>query len=478
MEPKIVFDLFEQINKIPRPSKKEQKMIDFLCSFAEKYKLDHNVDNSGNVIILCPPSPGYENAKGVVIQAHMDMVCEKLKDLDFDFNTQPIETYVDGEWLKAKGTTLGADDGIGVAMALSLVVDENVKHGPLELFFTSDEESGMTGAFGLKPDVLKGKYLINLDSEDEGEFFIGCAGGQTTDAVFDFETVPSKDGYINLKIEVDRFKGGHSGDDINKNRANAIKILIRFLYDVWNKYDAHLIDIVGGKLHNAIPRYAEAVIAVPYDSKEIIRADFNVFAANVQNEYHKEETECVFKLATIDNNNREYIQKDVARNIIFALQGMHNGVLEMNQDIKGLVETSSNLASIKKCNNHISVIVSQRSSTESALDNVSHTIEAMLKLAGAKVKSTDRYPGWQPNTSTEILKVSVDAYNKLFEKEPIVRAIHAGLECGLFSTKYPEIEMISFGPTLRDVHTPNERLLIPTVDMAWKLLIEILENLK
>ena len=478
MEPKLVFDFFNEITQIPRPSKKEGKMIEYLQEVANRLNLKSYTDDFGNVIIYAEPTSGYENADGVIIQGHMDMVCEKIKQLDFDFDKQPIETIVDGDWMKAKGTTLGADDGIGVAMALALVADKTLKHGPIELLFTTDEESGMTGAFGLNPGVLKGKYLINLDSEDEGEFFIGCAGGQTTNAVFDFKTMPLEQGFIPLKIEIDKMKGGHSGDDINKNRANAIKVLARFLYDIWKKYDVRLIDLSGGKLHNAIPRFAEAVIAVPMQCKEDIRVDFNVFAAAVQNEFHVQEADSEFRLSSVEESNIEYIQNDVAKNVVFSLQAVHNGVLEMNQDIKGLVETSSNLASVKINGNQIIILASQRSSIESALDNVSNIVAAVFEMAGAEVSFSDKYPGWQPDTNTIILKASVEAYEKLFNKKPVVRAIHAGLECGLFSTKYPNVEMISFGPTLRDVHTPDERLLIPTVDMAWKLLIEILENLK
>jgi len=478
MEPKIIFDFFSEINKIPRPSKKEDKIIKYLQKVANNLNLKFKVDDANNVIIYADATPGYENIPGVVLQAHMDMVCEKIKDLDFDFDKQSIQSYIDGDWLKAKGTTLGADDGIGLAMALAIVADKNIKHGPVELLFTSDEESGMTGAFGLKPHVLKGKYLINLDSEDEGEFFIGCAGGQLTTGVFNFNSIPAELGFINLKIEVDNFNGGHSGDDINKNRANAIKVISRFLYNTWKKYNPRLININGGKLHNAIPRYAEAIIAIPIEYKEQIRIDFNIFADQIKNEYHKEETTFTCKLQTVDRASFDYIQSDVAKNVIYALNAMHNGIMEMNQDIPGLVETSSNLASIKTDDNKIVVLTSQRSSTDSALDAISGTIEATFSLAGAKVVFSDRYPGWQPDTSTNLLKVSVDAYKELFNREPVVRAIHAGLECGLFSTKYPNMEMISFGPTLREVHTPNERLLIPTVDMTWKLLVKILENLK
>ena len=477
MKPEKVFEFFKQINAVPRPSKKEEKMMAYLKEVAEKYNLDYKEDDAGNVLISVPASPGCENKPGVILQGHMDMVCEKEKSLDFDFDTQPIQTYVEGDWMKAKGTTLGADDGIGVAMALALAIDPDVKHGPMECLFTKDEESGMTGAFGLKPGFLKGKYLINLDSEDEGEFFIGCAGGENTNASFVYDTLPLENGYIPISVEIDNLSGGHSGDEINKKRANAIKLLSRFLYLTWSKYDAKLIPISGGKLHNAIPRFAEAVIAVPFEKKEQLRVDFNVFAAQVEDEYHVQEKNMRFSMTSCHDESKDYIQPDVAWRLITCLQSLHNGILEMNQDIDGLVETSSNLAAVKQDGQEIKVLVSQRSSSESGLDNISNTIAAAFKLAGANVVFSDRYPGWKPNPNTTILNVSVEAYKELFGKSPVVRAIHAGLECGLFSTKYPDVEMISFGPTLRDVHSPKERLLIPTVEMTWDLLVKVVEKL-
>lgn len=472
-----IFNYFSQINKVPRPSKHEEAMIEFLKDFAKNNGFGCKVDAAGNVLISKPASPGCESKDGVVLQAHMDMVCEKLKDLAFDFMTMPIEAYEDGDWLRAKGTTLGADDGIGIAMAMAALTDESLKHGPLECLFTRDEETGLTGAFAIEPGFMTGKYLINLDSEDEGEIFVGCAGGANSDIKFTFEREAMPQGYIVLKVNFDKLKGGHSGDDINKNRANANKLLVRFLYNIWNKYDARLISISGGNLHNAIPRDAEATFAVPMADKENVRVDFNVFAAEVADEFHVEERNIHCNLESDSANTSDAIDQKSARNIIWALQAVHNGVLEMNQDIKGLVETSSNLASIRTDGNTVKIVTSQRSSTASSLKNVCNTVAASFQLAGAEVVVADGYPGWKPNMDSHLLKVATKTYRELFDKEPVVRAIHAGLECGLFSEKYPGMDMISVGPTLRGVHSPDECLLIPTVEMVWKHMVRILEEL-
>lgn len=472
-----IFDYFSQINKVPRPSKHEEAMIEFLKEFAKNNGLGCKVDAAGNVLISKPASPGCESKDGVVLQAHMDMVCEKLKDLAFDFMTMPIQAYEDGDWLRAKGTTLGADDGIGVAMAMAALTDESLKHGPLECLFTRDEETGLTGAFAIEPGFMTGKYLINLDSEDEGEIFVGCAGGANSDIKFTFDREAVPQGFIVLKVGIDGLQGGHSGDDINKNRANANKLLVRFLSKVWNKYDARLISISGGNLHNAIPRDAEATFAVPMAEKENVRVDFNVFAAEVADEFHVEERNIHCNLESDSANTSDAIDQKSARNIIWALQAVHNGVLEMNQDIKGLVETSSNLASIRTDGNTLKIVTSQRSSTASSLKNVCNTVAASFQLAGAEVAVADGYPGWKPNMDSHLLKVATATYRELFGKEPVVRAIHAGLECGLFSEKYPGLDMISIGPTLRGVHSPDECLLIPTVEMVWKHMVRILEEL-
>ena len=476
LKPKAVFDYFHQINAVPRPSKHEEKMIEFLHQFATEHGLGYKTDAAGNVLLSKPATPGKEQLPTVVLQGHMDMVCEKVTGLDFDFQTQPIETYVEGEWMKAKGTTLGADCGIGDAIALALLTDKNLEHGPLEALFTRDEETGLTGAFSIEPGFMSGKYLINLDSEDEGQIFVGCAGGANTTATFDYTLDDVPQGYVTLRLSIDKLKGGHSGDDINKRRANANKLLARFLYLLWNKCDARLIKIHGGNLHNAIPRDAYAVVAVPMADKEQVRVDFNVFAAQVEEEFHVEEKTITFQLES-DEPATKCIDKKTAHALIWALQAVHNGILEMNQDIHELVETSSNLASIRQTNDQIVIVSSQRSSIHSSRVNMSNTFSAAFELAGAKVETGDGYPGWKPNPDSQLLHITVDAYKKIFGKEPEVKAIHAGLECGLFSEKYPEMDMVSFGPTLRGVHSPDERLLIPTVQMVWDHLVEILKNI-
>ena len=481
LSPKAVFDYFHQINAVPRPSKHEEKMIEFLQNFAAEHGLPCKVDETGNVLISKPATPGKENVPGLILQGHMDMVCEKVSGLDFDFEKQPIETYIDGEWMRAKGTTLGADCGIGDALSMAILTDETLEHGPIQALFTRDEETGLTGAFSLKSGFMEGKYLINLDSEDEGEIFVGCAGGANTTATFNYTREALPAGYVPLRVSVDKLTGGHSGDDINKRRANANKLLARFLYIVWNKYDARLIDIKGGNLHNAIPRDATAMIAVPTADKENLRVDFNLFAANVEEEFHVEEKTVKFTLESeqnADGTMPEAIDQKTARGLVFALQAVHNGILEMNQDITWLVETSSNLASIRTNEHQIVIVSSQRSSALSSRENMSNTFAAAFRLAGAEVETGDGYPGWKPNPNSELLKITVEAYKKLFGKEPLVRAIHAGLECGLFSEKYPGLDMVSFGPTLRGVHSPDERLLIPTVQMVWDHLVEIIRNIK
>jgi len=480
LEPKAVFDIFRQINGVPRPSKHEEKMIEFLKDFAAAHGLPCEVDAAGNVLIRKGATAGKENLPCVVLQGHMDMVCEKVRDLDFDFEKQPIETYIDGEWMRAKGTTLGADDGIGVAMALAVLIDEELEHGPIECLFTRDEETGLTGAFEIQPGFMHGDYLINLDSEDEGEIFVGCAGGANTEVTLPYSTEAIPAGWLLLKASVDKLTGGHSGDDINKRRANANKVLVRFLYQLWQQHDARLVSIDGGNLHNAIPRDATAVFAVPMADKEAVRILFNVFASEVQSEFHAEEPNMHLTLESTEDGSAVAIEQGVAKRLIFALQAVHNGVLEMNQDIHELVETSSNLASIRtlKDEGKVFIVSSQRSSATSSRINMSNTFAAPFLLAGAEVKTADGYPGWVPNPESKLLKITVESYERLFGKAPKVRAIHAGLECGLFSEKYPGLDMVSFGPTLRGVHSPDERLLIPTVQMVWDHLVDVIKHIQ
>lgn len=473
LEPKVVFKIFDEINKVPRPSKKEERMIAYLEKFASERNLTYKVDKVGNVLIAKEASSGMEDKKPVILQSHMDMVCEKNRDVTFDFEKDPIRTIVDGEWLKADGTTLGADDGIGMAMQLAVLDSQDIAHGPLECVFTRDEETGLTGAFGMEPGFMNGNILINLDSEDEGQIFVSCAGGVRTKAEFQFTPIQVPADYFYFELKVKGLTGGHSGDDINKKRANANKILVRFLYECMQKYDLYLCDIQAGGLHNAIPREAWALCAIPMKDKEQVRIDWNLFSADVEEEYRVTEKQMALLLESASPANTA-IEQPVAKKLLCALQALHNGVFAMSQDID-LVETSSNLASIKKTdNNRIVINTSQRSSLLSARKNVSNTVKATFELAGAEVEVGEGYPGWKMNPDSEILKITVDTYRSLFGKAPEVKGIHAGLECGLFSEKYPGIDMVSFGPTLRGVHSPEERLLIPTVDMVWRHLLEIL----
>lgn len=473
LKPEAVFRIFSEINKVPRPSFKEEKMTEYLVDFAKKHGLEYRVDEVGNVAIDKPATKGFENRKKVIMQGHQDMVCEKNADVTIDFEKDPIQTYIDGEWMKAKGTTLGADCGIGDAIALAVLEDKTIQHGPIEAVFTRDEETNLGGAFGMKAGFMDGDILINLDSEDEGQLFVGCAGGIGTTATFKFDTIAVPQDYFFFKISIKGLVGGHSGDDINKKRANANKVLVRFLYDALSKYDMYVCDIHGGKLHNAIPREAYAVCAVPMADKEYVRVDLNAYAADVENEFHVTEKSPEIKMESADKVSTA-ISRHIVKKAVAALQGVFNGIFAISQDIDTLVETSTNLASIKIVKNAIVVETSQRSSLKSAVHNIANTVRAVFELAGAKVVSGDAYPGWALNPKSEILQIAKESYERVFHKEPVVRAIHAGLECGLFSEKYPNLDMISFGPTLRGVHSPDERLLIPTVDMVWRHLVDVL----
>ena len=477
LKPARVFEQFAKINEIPRPSKHEEKMTAYLQEFGKSHGLETIVDEIGNVLIKKPATPGYENRQTVILQSHQDMVCDKLVDVEFDFNTDAIQTYVDGEWLKAKGTTLGADDGIGCAIELAILDSDDIEHGPLECVFTVDEETQLTGASAMKPGFMSGTMLINLDSEDEGEMFVSCAGGRSTVATFRFTREDAPKDYFFVEISLKGLTGGHSGDDINKRRANAIKILSRFVYNMEEKYGSRLVSFNSGKLHNAIPRPGHAGIAVPNAVKEQVLADWNVFTAAVEDEFHVTDTSMAFKMESTEP--AKVISAEAGKNIVRALQAVDNGIFAICQDeaLGGMVETSSNIAVVKTSETEMEILASQRSNVMSNLDNQCNTIKAVFQLAGAEVIQNDGYPAWKMNPNSQLTKAAVDAYKKIFGKEPIVRGIHAGLECGLFSEKYPELDMVSFGPTLRDVHTPDERLLIPTVQMVWDHLLEMLKHI-
>ncbi len=477
LKPAAVFRCFEQVTRVPRPSKKEERMIEFLQNYGRSLGLETLTDACGNVLIRKPATPGMENRKTVILQSHMDMVCEKNRGVEFDFERDAIRTVVDGDWLCAQGTTLGANDGIGVAMQMALLDATDIEHGPIECVFTRDEETGLTGAFEMQPGFMTGQILLNLDSEDEGQIFVSCAGGCRTSAVFHYTPEELPEGYFAVELKINGLTGGHSGDDINKKRANANKLLTRFLYRSLRKYDLRLCDIQAGGLHNAIPREAMAIVAIPSKDKESLRVDWNVFAADVAEEYSVTEPGVRFHMESTDVP-ATCVDADTARRLITALQAVHNGVLAICQDID-LVETSSNLASIRlDAQSHtININSSQRSSLLSARHHMSDTIQAAFELAGAEVEVGEGYPGWKMNPKSEILRIAVDTYRDLFGREPKVLGIHAGLECGLFSEKYPGLDMISFGPTLRGVHSPDERLLIPTVQMVWDHLLAILKHI-
>ena len=477
LTPQRVFDQFAKINTIPRPSKHEEKMIAYLTSFGKEHGLPTKVDATGNVLICKPATPGYENRATVVLQSHMDMVCDKLVDREIDFMNDPIETCIDGEWLKAKGTTLGADDGIGVAIELAILASDDIAHGPIECLFTVDEETGLTGAFGLEAGFMSGDMLINLDSEDEGQIFVSCAGGITTHAHFRFTREQAPADQFFLKVSLKGLYGGHSGDDINKKRANAIKLIARFLYMMDEKYGVRLAHWNSGKMHNAIPRDGVAVFSVPSDKKEEVKAAWNIFISEVEEEFHVTDTTMEFAMESAEAE--DVLPKSVSTSIIRSLQALDNGILTMCQDeeIAWLVETSSNVASVQSSADDVTVVASQRSNVMSNLRNMANTVKAQFQLAGAEVEQSDGYPAWKMNPNSQLTKIVVETYKQLFNKDPKVLGIHAGLECGLFSERYPNMDMVSFGPTLRGVHTPDERLLIPTVQMVWDHLIEILKNI-
>lgn len=477
LKPAAVFHYFEEICQVPRPSKKEEKIVAYLKEFGKKHNLETKVDEVGNVLIKKPASKGMENCKTVVLQSHVDMVCEKNNNVSHDFLTDPIETIIDGEWMKANGTTLGADNGIGVATELAILADDTLEHGPIECLFTIDEETGLTGAFALKEGFMNGDILLNLDSEDEGELFIGCAGGIDSVAEFNYYEADVPDGYFFCKIEVKGLKGGHSGGDIHLGRANANKILNRFLTLAFNKYDLYLCEIDGGNLRNAIPREAHAIIAIPEANKHDLRTDLNVFTAEVQAEYAVTDPDMELILSS-EPARAKAIDADTTQRLLQTLYAVPHGVYAMSQDIPGLVETSTNLASIKmKPGNIIRIETSQRSSTASSKQDIANMVRTVFEMGGAVVTFGEGYPGWKPNTHSEILEIATASYKRLFGVDAQVKAIHAGLECGLFLDKYPCLDMISFGPTLQGVHSPDERMLIPTVEKFWLHLTDILKHI-
>jgi dipeptidase D len=477
LEPKLVWEIFDDITRVPRPSKKEEKITKFLIEFAEAHHLDYQCDAIGNVVIRKAATAGYESRPTIVLQAHTDMVCEKNSDKVFDFDNDAIQTIIDGEWVKADGTTLGADDGIGVAAALALLIDESVAHPALEALFTVDEETGLTGAFNLGEGMVKGKYLINLDSEDEGEVFIGCAGGIDTLAYLPLVTKKTPSHHTFYKVTVSGLLGGHSGDDIDKGHANSNKFAARIAERGARLFGAKLAHFDGGNLRNAIPREAYIILGVPSVQAEEFVTDAKAFAEALCAEFALVEKGAKIEIAEVDAP-ATVLGEETQRNLLLALISVPSGVLAMSAAMPGLVETSTNLASVKFREDEIVITTSQRSSLESAKEYAKLHVESAFVAAGCQVVHSDGYPGWAPNPNSALLECTKAAYQRLFGKEVKVRAIHAGLECGLFLEKYPHLEMVSFGPTLRGVHSPDERLEIATVDKFWKLLLEVVATIE
>lgn len=476
LQPAAVWRFFNDILQIPRPSKHEEKITRYLIEYGVNKGFETLTDNVGNVLIRKPATKGNENRPWVCLQSHIDMVCEKNNDKVFDFQKDAIVPVLKGEWLHADGTTLGADDGIGVATALAILDSTDIEHGPLECLFTVDEETGLTGASALKPDWLKSRILLNLDDEDLGEICVGCAGGIDTVMEIDYnsETVPS--GYQAFAIKVSGLKGGHSGDDINKGLGCANKLITRILWSAADTLGLRVSTLDGGNLRNAIAREASAVVAVPLANAEKLQQAVAEFDKAVRYEFRSTEPDLKVSIVAAEMPT-SLLEKSVQDNLLNALFACAHGVLAMSREIPNFVETSTNLASVKMDGKTIHICTSQRSSVESAKHAAASKIEATFRLIGAKVTHSDGYPGWTPNPDSKVLKVAADAYRRLFNEEPTIRAIHAGLECGLIGEKYEGMDMISFGPTLRGVHSPDERLEIATVEKFWRHVIEILKNI-
>jgi dipeptidase D len=478
IQPVALWRIFDQMLQIPRPSKHEKEIQDWAVKFGRDLGLETFKDDAGNVVIRKPATPGMENRKGVILQGHLDMVPQKNSDKVHDFTTDPIEARVEGEWVTANGTTLGADNGIGVSAALAVLASEDLSHGPVEVLLTATEETGMDGANGLNPGVLQGDILINTDSEDEGELYVGCAGGEDANILFNYaeEVVPA--GFIAFKLSVTGLKGGHSGIDIPLQRGNAIKVFFRILLAAQEKLGARLVDIDGGSLRNAIPREAFGTVALSEASVGDFVALTDEMAETVKKELSATDPDIKVKVeeTTIPS---AIMDEKTQRNLTRAVMACPNGVIRMSDSMKGLVETSVNLAIVKSDARAktVSAACLMRSSVDSAKEELASRIKAVFDLAGALVSFSGKYPGWKPNMDSPILKTMQQVYQNKFGKVPEIKAIHAGLECGILGGKYPHWDMISFGPTIRFPHSPDEKVNTVTVQKFWDFLVATLENI-
>jgi dipeptidase D len=475
--PQMLWKYFIEISSIPRLSRNEGMISEYLMEFARELGLEYSKDETGNIIICKPATEGYQDRKTVILQSHLDMVGEKEQNSGHDFKSDPIKPVRDGEWITASGTTLGADDGIGIAAQMMVLSDNSIEHGPIECLFTMDEESGMTGAKGLKSGSLRGSILLNLDSEDWGELFIGCAGGIDTLGYFNFDVSKPGNEYSGYRISVSGLNGGHSGDEIHKSPGNSIKILSRILINAGLTNGLLLCNMDGGNLRNAIPREANAEFYIPRDKLKKFHDAFIAEKTIIHAELEEFESGLTIELEETKPGDK-VIQADQQNSFLRTLNECPHGVISWSSSIDSLVETSTNLASVKFTDPGKAIVTSsQRSSVESAKNQIAERIATCFRQGGAKTEHTDGYPGWTPNTDSEILKIVSLTYQRLFDQDPIVRAIHAGLECGLILEKFPDLDMVSFGPTIKGAHTPTERLHIESTGKFWDLLIEVLKSI-
>ncbi|MBV7300532.1 aminoacyl-histidine dipeptidase [Enterovibrio paralichthyis] len=474
LSPQAVWQFFDKICSIPHPSKHEEQLAQYIVDWATSEGLSVRRDDVGNVFIKKPATPGMENRKGVVLQAHIDMVPQKNEDTAHDFTVDPIRPYIDGEWVTAEGTTLGADNGMGMAACLAVLASKDIEHGPLEVLLTIDEEAGMTGAFGLKEGWLEGEILLNTDSEQEGEIYMGCAGGVDASLTFNLDRQELGGGYVGKTLQIKGLKGGHSGCDIHTGRANANKLLGRFLAGHANELGLRLLSVRGGTLRNAIPREAAADIAVPAANVEKLTSLFNYFESLLTEELGAVETSIA--LSVLDHDISEQpLTPAVQSRIIAAINACPNGVVRMSDDIAGVVETSLNLGVITTESDKLTLLCLIRSLADSGRSYVESMLKSMGELAGAKVAFSGAYPGWKPDPDSEVMHVFRKTYEEIYGRVPNIMVIHAGLECGLFKEPYPNMDMISFGPTIKFPHSPDEKVNIATVGLFWEQMIAILK---
>lgn len=478
LKPALIWQCFDEITRVPRPTHHLEKMLAFLTDWAERHGIEYKTDKVGNVVMRVPATPGHENAPTIILQGHQDMVAEKRGDSNHDFFNDPIETIVDGEWVKANGTTLGADNGMGCAAAMAVLLDKDLVHGPIEALFTVDEEQGLIGANGLEPGMVTGSILLNLDSEEHGQLVIGCAGGKVTLATYKYKVEDMPEGKACFIVHLDHFKGGHSGMEIGLGRGNACRQMARFLWEANERFGVQVATIDGGNLANAIPREAKAVVVVPAEKANCFAAYASEFSDMIHAEFALSEGKDFTFTAEKTAMPDKVIAKADSDRLIATLFATPNGVQWMSNAVPGLIETSCNLASIKMTGEgEILVTVHQRSSVDSRRDEIADRVKALWQMSGATVEFDDAYVGWAPNPDSKVLAVAVESFKALFGSEPKVEALHAGLECGLFLEKMPGLDMISFGPTLKDIHSPGEKANIESVGQFWSLLSEILHRL-